>query len=62
MAFRAARGVREGSVIKLRDIDDHACPAFRIEPALPEVPFTVIPERSAADDAYALNRYRRALR
>ena len=32
MAYMAARGVKEGSYIKVRDIQDHDCPAFRREP------------------------------
>ena len=32
MNFRAVRGVKDGSVIKVRDIEDHDCPAFRREP------------------------------
>jgi hypothetical protein len=32
LTFRAERGVREGSVIKCRDIEDHDCPSFRREP------------------------------
>ena len=32
MAFRAERGVKEGSYIKCRSIEDHDCPSFRQEP------------------------------
>lgn len=32
MAYRAERGVKEGSYIKVRDIEDHDCPSFRWEP------------------------------
>jgi hypothetical protein len=30
--YRLERGVAKGSTIKVRDIEDHDCPAFRREP------------------------------
>ena len=63
MRYRATRGTR-GQVVKVHDINDHDCPAFRQEPSLlaGDPAFRVIPERTEADIAYALHRYRRAVR
>jgi hypothetical protein len=50
--------------IKVRDIEDHSCAAFRQEPELPptDPTFAVVPERSEDDLAYAMHRYRRSIR
>jgi hypothetical protein len=47
-----------------RSVEDHDCLGFRSEPAVtaPDPSFMVVPRRSEADIAYALGRYRRALR
>ena len=62
MAYRAALGVSEGTHIRIRDIEDHDCPAFRQEPTTD----TVIPFVASIADhrntVYGMERYRRGIR
>ena len=62
--LRWVSGKKEGEAVKVHDITDHDCPAWAKEPPLSPVDpaFRVIPSRSDADMAYALTRYRRAIR
>ncbi len=55
---------RANEPMKVRDIDDHDCPSFRTEEPLPSIDpsFQVIPSRTDAEKAEALDRYRKSLR
>ncbi len=59
---RWVKGVEKGQPVRIRDTEDHDCPAFPVTVLPPVVGFQVIPTRSDDDLAYSLNRYRRSIR